>query len=252
MIEFRNVSKRYAKKIGGDAHIALRDVSFRLRKGQTLGVIGANGAGKTTAFRLIMGFMKQDQGSIDVYGTSPYARSIKQKIGYLPELANFPPNLNVMDMLRFAGRTCKMSKKQINTSSERLLKLLDLWNDRKKLLRHYSKGMQQRANFALTLLHDPDLLILDEPMSGLDPFGRESTIDLILRLKREGKTILFSSHILEDVDRLVDDVLVLHRGKGLFQGKVSELCEQRETSLLVNAFLKLVTQENEAEDDRFN
>ncbi len=244
VITFNNISKTYKKNIGDTAHTALCNVSFSLSKGQTLGLVGANGAGKSTAIRMIMGFLNPDEGDIQVYGESPDNHLIRQKIGYLPETANFPSNLNVMDMLRFAGRTCLMSSKQIREYADHWLKLLDLWNVKKRPLRNYSKGMQQRANFALTLLHNPDLLILDEPMSGLDPFGRAAIIDLILRLKQEGKTILFCSHILEDVDRLVDNVLVLHKGKRLFTGKLSTLCAEQKSDSFVDAFLTLVKRED--------
>jgi ABC-2 type transport system ATP-binding protein len=126
---------------------------------------------------------------------------------------------------------------------QELLTLLDLWDARKRPLRSYSKGMQQRANFAIALINDPELLILDEPMSGLDPMGRKKIIDLISRLKEDGKSILFCSHILEDVDRLVDRVLLLHKGQRLFFGTPAELVSQEGKQTLAEAFVSRVKQE---------
>ena len=250
MIKFNGIWKTYAKQVGEKAHTALSDVSFDLDQGETLGLIGANGAGKSTTLRLLMGFLRPDKGSISVMGQGPENHLVRQAIGYLPETASFPANLTVLDMLRFSGRTRLMSSGQIASASEKWLKALGLWEARKRPLRNYSKGMQQRANFALALLNDPDLLILDEPMSGLDPFGRADIASLIQELKQNGKTILFCSHILEDVDRLVDKVLVLHRGRNLFDGNVDDLMVKQDADSLVNAFLMVV--EKEDERGRFN
>lgn len=240
IIDFKAVCKTYPKQIGDQAHTALSDVTFRLKQGETLGLIGANGAGKSTTLRLIMGLLKTGKGSISVFGQNPSNHLIRQRIGYLPETACFPSNLTVVDMLKFTGRTCLMDSDEIADISEKWLKVLKLWEVRNRPLHNYSKGMQQRANFALALLNDPTLLVLDEPMSGLDPTGRADIFSLIQSLKKEGKTILFCSHILEDVDRLVDHVLILHKGRNLYHGTVSDLCELRETDMLVDAFLKTV------------
>jgi ABC-2 type transport system ATP-binding protein len=248
ILDFKAVWKTYPKQIGDKAHTALSDVSFRLDQGETLGLVGANGAGKSTTLRLLMGFLKPDRGTIRIYDRSPEDHLLRRKIGYLPEVANFPSNLTILDMLGFTGRTCLMTSAQIARASEEWLRNLGLWEARKRPLRHYSKGMQQRASFALALMHDPELFILDEPMSGLDPFGRAEISDLIRSLKRDGKTILFCSHILEDVDRLVDNILVLHKGKNLFYGKLTDLCVQQKKNGFVGAFLSLVhTEKRHAE-----
>ena len=250
LIDFNRIWKTYPKKVGDRAHTALSDVSFIVNKGETLGLVGANGAGKSTTLRLLMGFMRPEKGSIRIFNETPANHHIRHRIGYLPETASFPSNLNIMDMLRFAGRTCLMPVEQTTSASEKWLKLLGLWESRRRPLRNYSKGMQQRANFVLALLNDPDLLILDEPMSGLDPFGRAEIFDLIQNLNRQGKTIIFCSHILEDVDRLVDKVLVLHKGKNLFCGRVADLMVKQDAGTFVDAFLKIVGATNES--DRFN
>lgn len=242
MIIFQTVSKTYSKEIGIQANAALVDVSFSLDKGETLGLIGANGAGKSTAIKLLMDFIRPNAGSIAILGQTQAQHSIRRQIGYLPETANFPSNLTVLDMLRFTGKTCNMTKQAVSVASEKWLCRLGLWEARKRPLRNYSKGMQQRANFAIALLNDPELLILDEPMSGLDPIGRADILALISDLKSQGRSILFCSHILEDVDRLVDRVLVLHKGQKLFDGLPHSLAEQQGCSSFVDGYLSLVRQ----------
>lgn len=242
MIIFDTVTKTYAKELTSTAHTALAAISFSLSRGETLGLIGANGAGKSTAIKLLMDFIRPDAGSISILGSSPKNPEIRLQIGYLPETANFPSNLTVLDMLRFTGSTCNMAQRDVCTASEKWLRRLGLWEARKRPLRNYSKGMQQRANFAIALLNEPELLILDEPMSGLDPIGRADILSLITELKCQGKTILFCSHILEDVDRLVGRVLVLHQGQKIFEGQPHSLAEQQGCPTFVEGYLHLVQQ----------
>ncbi len=240
MIKFSQVWKTYAKELTGRAHTALREVSFTVGQGETLGLIGANGAGKSTSIKLLMDFIRPDKGSIQVFGQPPRDHLLRRRIGYLPETASFPANLTVLDMLRYTGATCLMTAKSISASGEKWLKRLSLWEARRRPLRDFSKGMQQRANFAIALLHDPELLILDEPMSGLDPIGRADILALIQELKQEGRSILFCSHILEDVDRVADRVLLLHQGQSIFEGSPSALCGQTGSATLADGFLRLV------------
>ena len=250
MIQFSQIRKIYPKQVGSQAHIALQDLSFSLEKEKTLGLVGANGAGKSTSICLLMDFIRPNRGSIRIFGKPPHAPDVRLKIGYLPERTGFSPNLNILDMLQFVGRTCRMSKADITAASEKWLRRLNLWEFRKRLLRNYSKGMQQRAGFAIAMLNDPDLLILDEPMSGLDPIGRADIIQLIRELKEKGKTILFCSHLLEDVDRLVDDVLILHKGRNLFHGSPSIICQQQGCNNFEDAFLNLINSvENHRKED---
>lgn len=244
MIHFKGISKSYPKDLFKKQPLALSDLSFTLEKGQTIGLIGANGAGKSTSIRLLLDFIRPDKGSIELFGEPPGNHLLRKKIGYLPETANFPANLTIIDLLRFTGTTCGLPKQVLNENSEKWLTLLGLWEVRHRPLRNYSKGMQQRANFAVALLNDPELLILDEPMSGLDPMGRGSIIELIQQLKKSGKTILFCSHILEDIDRLVDDILLLHKGKKLFYGAPDQLAAQEDRSSMAEAFINIVQKED--------
>jgi len=245
MITFDTVSKTYPKEMGSKPPAALDAISFVVSQGETMGLIGANGAGKSTCLKLLMDFIRPDTGSISLFDQSPKSHKIRNRIGYLPETANFPSNLTVLDMLRFTGTTCNMTQPDVRTASEKWLRRLGLWDARKKPLRNYSKGMQQRANFAIALLNDPELLILDEPMSGLDPLGRADIFSLIAELKTQGRSILFCSHILEDVDRLVDRVLVLHNGHKIFEGQPQILTDQQGYSSFVEGYLSLVQQVTE-------
>lgn len=240
MIQFQSVWKTYTKEIFKTPHPALCNISFSLQQGQTLGLVGANGAGKSTCIKLLMDFIRPDQGEITALGASPQDHRNRSRIGYLPETANFPANLTALDLLDFTGKTCGLGREAIRTGTEKWLRRLALWEDRKRPLRNYSKGMQQRANFAIALLNDPELLILDEPMSGLDPIGRADILTLISDLKAQGKTILFCSHILEDVDRLVDNVLVLHKGRKLFEGTPRTLASLQGSTNFVEGYLSLV------------
>jgi len=228
MIEFIKVHKTYPKQINrSPAQHALKGISLSLKRGETLGLIGQNGAGKSTSIRLIMGYMQPDHGKAIVLGDENPSPATRRHIGYLPETSSFPPNLTCMELLRFAGRCCDMQKNIITERSDELLHQLGIWDARHRRLSEYSKGMQQRASFAAALIHDPDMLILDEPMSGLDPIGRAEVIDLIHNLRKQGKSILFCSHLLDDVARITDDVAILHLGNLLYHGSIVDLCAQQ-------------------------
>jgi ABC-2 type transport system ATP-binding protein len=228
MIQLHEVHKTYPKQINtSPAHHALKGVSFSLGQGQTLGLIGQNGAGKSTSIRLIMGYMQADKGRVVVLGEENNTPALRRHIGYLPETSSFPPSLTCLELLHFSGRCCNLSGKLIADRSEALLKRLGIWNARKRRLSEYSKGMQQRASFAAALIHDPGLLILDEPMSGLDPIGRAEIIELIHKLRSDGKSILFCSHLLDDVERITDHVAVLHQGNLLYNGAIDDLCSDQ-------------------------
>jgi len=237
---FSEVWKTYERELGVVSQPALRGVTFTVRRGETLGLIGANGAGKSTCIRLLMDFIRPDKGTVTLDGRSPGDSRLRRDIGYLPEIAAFPSSLTILDMLRFVGTTHDLKTSVLSQQSERWLNALELWEARKRPIRTFSKGMQQRASFVLALVHDPSLLILDEPMSGLDPIGRASISRLIQDLKTQGKTILFCTHILEDVDRLADRLLILHKGEKCFEGTPTELSTSYGTSSIVDGFLSAI------------
>jgi ABC-2 type transport system ATP-binding protein len=239
-VVFSDVWKTYEKELGGDSHPALKGVSFEVQTGETVGLIGANGAGKSTCIRLLMDFIRPDKGQISLNGKSVNDSSLRHDIGYLPEVPSFPANLNILDMLRFVAKTHSLEKVEFKEQAEHWLNALGLWDARKKPIRSYSKGMQQRAGFVLALVHDPSFLSLDEPMSGLDPIGRDQIGKIVFDLKSRGKTILFCSHILEDVDRLVDRLLILHKGEKRFDGTLQELAQEYQVETIVDGFLRAI------------
>lgn len=239
-IVFKNVHKTYSRELGTPKEKALSGVSFSLEVGESLGLIGANGAGKSTCIRLMMNFITPDEGTILVCGENPARSRIRRQIGYLPEVANFPQSLSMLDMLAYTGRTFRIPKKDLSERSEKWLSALDLWHVRKHSIRTYSKGMQQRAALTLALVHNPSILILDEPMSGLDPIGRVQIRKLIGNLRKEGKTILLCTHLLGDVTKLTDRILVLHKGEKCFDGTAISLLDAYGTKDLGEGYLKVI------------
>jgi ABC-2 type transport system ATP-binding protein len=174
--------------------------------------LGPNGAGKSTTIKILMGLIFPTKGKFLINGIEGNDISYKKSVGYLPENPSFYDYLTGEELLAFVGKSFEMDTKKIKTESERLLKLLDLYDARKRPIRSYSKGMVQRLGIAQALIHDPEILILDEPMSGLDPLGRILVKDIILELKTEGKTIFMSTHILSDIEMLCDRVGIIAQG----------------------------------------
>ncbi len=203
---------------------ALRPLTFSVEEGEIFGYLGPNGAGKTTTIRLLMGLVEPSGGSCKVLGGSIQDPAIRAQIGFLPEQPYFYDYLTARELLDYyAGLSqvpAKERTRRIEATLHRVGLTPDVWNTQ---LRKYSKGMLQRVGLAQAILHDPKLLILDEPMSGLDPMGRHEVRDLIEALHGEGKTILFSTHILSDAEALCDRVAVLGKGELRGIGVIADL-----------------------------
>lgn len=212
-VVFNLVGKRYKVSFSRKTIDAVTDFSLNIEQGQILGIVGPNGAGKSTLLKMLMGFIKPTSGTINVLGMSPSNPGIKQDIGYLPENPYYYDHLSAEELMRFSAGVSGMNRGAADASIDRLLKAMSLEHARSRRLRSYSKGMTQRAGICFALVHDPKLVILDEPMSGLDPIGRRDVVDLVLDLKAQGKTILFCSHILNDVERLCDRMAIMNRGR---------------------------------------
>ncbi|WP_300460958.1 ABC transporter ATP-binding protein [Desulfobacula sp.] len=217
-IRIKNISKTYVSEFKREKKIAVENFSLTIHSAESFGIIGRNGAGKSTTIKMIMGFIKPDKGDIIIDDKKPSDPDSRLNVGYLPENPYFYDNLSAEELLKFSSYTSGLDKKTAEKRINTLLNQVGLYAVRKQRLRTYSKGMTQRVGICFALIHDPDIIILDEPMSGLDPFGRKMVIDLIEDLKKRGKTILFCSHILNDVERICDRVAIMDSGtlKGIF------------------------------------
>ncbi|MCX5754223.1 MAG: ABC transporter ATP-binding protein [Candidatus Krumholzibacteria bacterium] len=190
----------------------LRGVTFHAREGEVLGFLGPNGAGKTTTIKVILGLIKAHAGSVTIFDRPPGDPRAMARIGYLPEMPYFYPHLSLAEFLGFCGRMSGVGRTDLSGRIDKIVEMVDLTPHRAKRLKTFSKGMLQRAGLAQAILHDPDLLILDEPFSGLDPIGRKMVRDILVDLKKRGKTIFFSSHILSDMEALCDRVCIIRDG----------------------------------------
>ena len=192
---------------------ALKGLSLAIGQGEVFGFLGPNGAGKSTTIKCLMGLIKPTSGSATILGESIGSEISRLKVGYLPENPAFYDYLTAEEYLQFVGKIFKMPDSLLARRSEEALKRLELWDARKRPIRGYSKGMVQRVGLAQVLIHDPDLYILDEPMSGLDPIGRALVKEIILELKQRGKCVFFSTHITDDVEKVCDRVGILLQGE---------------------------------------
>lgn len=211
-IEISSLSKVYRGKKGLQVD-ALQELSFTIGAGEVFGFLGPNGAGKSTTIKILMGLISPTGGSARLFGTSVTQYAARRKVGYLPENPAFYDFLTAHEYMTFVGRSFGMAEADIKTRTEEVLLKLDLQDAAKRRIRSYSKGMVQRLGIAQALLHDPDLYILDEPMSGLDPIGRALVKDVINSLKERGKTIFFSTHITADVEVVCDRLGVIVQGR---------------------------------------
>lgn len=231
-----NLAKSYTTGFWLNKKIqSLKDCSLTVMKGETFGLLGPNGAGKTTTVKCLLGIIQPTQGSGTILDFNLGDRRIKQKIGYLPENPYFYDYLTAWEILEFSGRLFELSPALLKERIPQLFGLVGLSIDtaRKKQLRTYSKGMLQRTGMAQALINDPELVFLDEPMSGLDPLGRYQMREIILSLKKQGKTVFFNSHILSDVEAICDRVAILVKGHLACQGRLDEILGSSETYHLV-------------------
>jgi len=201
----------------------LRGISFSVPAGRAVGYLGANGVGKTTTLKILVGLLEPDAGSAEVLGLPVHDTACRRRVGFLPENPYFYEHLTAREAMRFYGGLSRMPEADIARRIDPLLGKVGLEKAADRRLGEYSKGMRQRLGLAQALLHDPELLILDEPMSGLDPFGRLLVKDLILEERARGKTVFFSSHILADVEEVCDFAVIVSDGRVTASGTVREL-----------------------------
>lgn len=202
---------------------AVDGISFRVEPGQCVGFIGANGAGKSTTMKTLMGFIFPTSGTVRLFGENAGTTSSRQRTGYLPEVALYYPFMKARELLELYGGLQGLTSAQLRERIPSTLERVGLGGRGEQLLRNFSKGMQQRLGIAQSIIADPELLIFDELSSGLDPVGRHDLRDVLLDLKRRGRTIFFSSHELSEVETLCDHVVMIHRGRVVTQAPVAEL-----------------------------
>ncbi|MCU0787154.1 MAG: ABC transporter ATP-binding protein [Verrucomicrobia bacterium] len=223
----------------GGVKLAVRDLSFEVHQGEVFGFLGPNGAGKTTTMNVLLGYVHATGGSAELFGVDVRQPIARRRIGYLPELTYYYRFLTAEELLRFYAKIFGMRRQEADRRIDELLKLVELDAVRRRPIRTYSKGMQQRVGLAQALINDPDLLLLDEPTSGLDPIGRMKVREIIQRLQEQGKTVFFSSHELGEVETVCNRVAILHRGQVQVEGPVKGLLAQYQCNL-EQIFLKVV------------
>lgn len=216
VVELKNITKRF------DEFVAVKDLSFEVRKGTIFGLLGPNGAGKTTSIRMIVNIFAPDTGDIAVLGQH-VSTELQQRIGYLPEERGLYKKMNVGEQLIFFANLKGLDSAEAARRIERWLAELELseWKDKKA--GELSKGMQQKVQFIATVLHEPELLILDEPFSGLDPVSTNLLKKHIIALKQSGKTIIFSTHQMEQVEQMCDDICLINHGTKVLGGSLREV-----------------------------
>jgi ABC-2 type transport system ATP-binding protein len=202
---------------------ALKGVSLQIGKGEVFGLLGPNGAGKTTLIKVLLGIVRKSGGQASLLGRPIGERHSRSRVGFLPESHRFPQHHTGLTALEHFGGLSGMSIREIRQKTPGLLELVGLGEWGKTPVKKYSKGMQQRLGLAQAMIHDPDLLILDEPTDGVDPVGRKDMRDIIQRLKNDGKTIFINSHLLQEVELVCDRVAILDKGRVRRQGSVAEL-----------------------------
>lgn len=217
ILEVQGLCKTFRSGFFDTKKQVLFDVSFKIPSGCTTGFVGNNGSGKTTTIKCIFQFIHADKGQVYFRG-KPLDRMIKSKIGYLPERPYLYEFLSGMEFLRLHWNLCHDQQRDFIEKAHFALKKVGLFEARDKKLRQYSKGMLQRAGLAQAILNEPELLILDEPMSGLDPDGRLMVKDILVEQKKKGVNIFFSSHLLQDMEELCEHLVVINSGKIIYDG----------------------------------
>ncbi len=230
-VQVEGLRKQFMVGMGVRKRLGLDGMSFTVQAGEIYGFLGPNGAGKTTSIKVLTSLLRPDKGEALLFGAPPWSPASRKRIGFLPESPVFYDHLTGQELLSFCGTLCGMSRASIKARSKELLESVGLAHAANLQIRRYSKGMTQRLGIAQALLHDPELVILDEPMSGLDPMGRSDVRDIILELSKEGKTIFFSTHIIPDVEAICTRVGIVNRGKMLREGTVAELLSEGSTGI---------------------
>jgi len=227
VLNVEDLHKTYASGFIPKKRPILRGVTFSVTAGQIFGFLGPNGAGKTTTLKCVLGLIFPDRGRIEIFGRHHLEAGAKRRLGYLPEQPYFYDYLTASEFLDFCGRLFLMKREERTARTAALLKQVGLERAAGQPLRKFSRGMLQRVGLAQALLNDPDLVLLDEPLGGLDPLGRKELRDIITRLKQEGKTVFLCSHILQDIEMICDRVAIVAGGRVISQGALQDLISEK-------------------------
>ncbi|OPX33678.1 ABC transporter [candidate division KSB1 bacterium 4484_188] len=218
-LKVEQISKFY------DDFKAVDRISFSIQQGSLFGLLGPNGAGKTTTMRMIMNIIIPDEGKIELLG-EPFSEKTKDRVGYLPEERGLYPKMKLLAMLQFLGEMKGLSGNQAKKVASQWLERFDLMQWANNKVQDLSKGMQQKVQFIGTIMHSPDLLIVDEPFSGLDPINTKFLKDILLELKQQGTTIILSTHLMDQAEKLCDHICLINRGKAVLNGSLKEIKQQ--------------------------
>ncbi|MBO5397894.1 MAG: ATP-binding cassette domain-containing protein [Clostridia bacterium] len=221
MLELKNITKKF------EENIAVDNISFKVEQGKIFGIVGRNGAGKSTTFRMILNIIEPTEGTC-LYNGKKIDSNALDRIGYLPEEGSLIPTYTVVELCEYYGSLKLLSDEEIKINLIKWLEEFNILEYMNKKIKDLSKGNRQKIQFIISVLHNPDLIILDEPFSGLDPISVEELKKAILKLKEEGKTIIFSSHRMEHIEMLCEDVLLIDKGKSILQGNLKDILENYE------------------------
>lgn len=219
MLQIKNLTKYFGIKKAVD------NVSFEVKEGHILGILGKNGAGKSTIFRMILNILEAEEGEV-LYNGEPISQKVSDRIGYLPEVGSLIDSYTVYEQCIYYGKMKSMKTEDIKRNMFDLLEQFGIVEYANMKIKELSKGNKQKIQFIISLLHNPDLLILDEPFSGLDPVSVEYFKRIILQLKEQGKTIVFSSHIMSQVEMLCEDVIIIDKGKKILDCNLEEIKQE--------------------------
>ena len=243
VIETKGLTKVYEAAAKGQDVVGLKDLDLTVNEGEIFAYLGPNGSGKTTTIKLLLGLIFPTKGTIKIMGKTDIGSStIRENIGYLPEGAYYPEFLRGEEVLRFYGQLYGMPKSVLERRISEVLETVGMTRARKRLVRGYSKGMRQRIGLAQALLSDPQILILDEPTTGLDPIARTEIRDILVRLRNEGKTLLISSHELLEVELISNRAGILFEGELKTQGSIGDLLTDRDTTIEVEGISAAASQ----------
>ena len=232
-ISIQNLTKDFAVGMRGMKLRAVDDLCLEVGDNEIFGLLGPNGSGKSTTIKIVLGLLEASTGTCEIYGRPSKLVDARRSVGFLPESPYFYRYLTGRELVRYYARICMVSRTEIDAAVDSVIQLVGMAEAADRRVGTYSKGMLQRIGLAQSLVHDPQLVILDEPTAGVDPLGSAAIAEIVRELKRRGKTILLSSHLLAQIEGLCDRVAILHRGKLVREGRVDDLVEEKDAESLV-------------------